>query len=164
MKLLQNKEVFKEFIVAASADIGLSEIQVEKDYMVSVLLREISKIDFLDIVFKGGTSLSKCYDVINRFSEDIDISVNYSTKNLSAKKRKSLKKSIVQAIEDVGFTLTNFCEIKSGLNFNRYLVAYPKMFGDNNSTDPNIIVETIVSYKPYPNEKKFVSNYIIKLT
>ena len=48
---------------------------IEKDYYVTMLLKLLSdKIPY--IVFKGGTSLSKCYKVIKRFSEDIDITID----------------------------------------------------------------------------------------
>ena len=45
---------------------------VEKDYYVTIILEELSKMIY-PVVFKGGTSLSKAYGVIDRFSEDIDI-------------------------------------------------------------------------------------------
>ena len=49
----------------------------QKDYYVTVLLKLLAeKIPF--IVFKGGTSLSKCHKVIRRFSEDIDLTIDVS--------------------------------------------------------------------------------------
>lgn len=50
---------------------------IEKDYYVTVFLKLLAeKIPF--IVFKGGTSLSKCHKVIRRFSEDIDLTIDVS--------------------------------------------------------------------------------------
>ena len=51
-----------------------AEILVEKDTIQSMFLNELSKVN-LPFVFKGGTSLSKAYNLINRFSEDIDLSM-----------------------------------------------------------------------------------------
>lgn len=48
---------------------------VEKDTIQSMFLLELSKSE-LPFVFKGGTSLSKAYSIIDRFSEDIDLSMN----------------------------------------------------------------------------------------
>ena len=49
---------------------------VEKDYWISWALRAIFKSEIgKDVVFKGGTSLSKCYSMIERFSEDVDLVV-----------------------------------------------------------------------------------------
>jgi predicted nucleotidyltransferase component of viral defense system len=57
---------------------GISAVMVEKDFWVSWTLavlfahREFGE----QLVFKGGTSLSKVFGVIERFSEDIDLSVS----------------------------------------------------------------------------------------
>lgn len=57
-----------------SREIRKAEILVEKDTIQSMFLNELSKVN-LPFVFKGGTSLSKAYNLINRFSEDIDLSM-----------------------------------------------------------------------------------------
>jgi hypothetical protein len=58
---------------------GLSEAVVEKDFWVCWTLKQLFAIDALRdrLLFKGGTSLSKIYHAINRFSEDIDLAVDY---------------------------------------------------------------------------------------
>ena len=64
---------------------------IEKDYYVTVLLKLLAeKIPF--IVFKGGTSLSKCHKVIRRFSEDIDLTIDVS---LSQGQKKKVKKVLL---------------------------------------------------------------------
>jgi len=57
----------------------LSEAVVEKDFWVCWTLKQLFAIDALRdrLLFKGGTSLSKIYHAINRFSEDIDLAVDY---------------------------------------------------------------------------------------
>jgi predicted nucleotidyltransferase component of viral defense system len=57
--------------------IGLSETAIEKDWWVTAALRALFSMPYAEnLSFKGGTSLSKCYNLIERFSEDIDIAVN----------------------------------------------------------------------------------------
>ena len=52
-------------------------VAVEKDWWVTAVLRALFALPYAkDLSFKGGTSLSKCYNLIERFSEDIDIAVN----------------------------------------------------------------------------------------
>ena len=64
------------YIAEAAARRGLSPVVLEKDFWVCWLLGIVFKSSFRDaIVFKGGTSLSKVFGVINRFSEDIDLSL-----------------------------------------------------------------------------------------
>jgi predicted nucleotidyltransferase component of viral defense system len=76
MNLHLDKNNFEGAIVAAAEYFEIPEIYIEKDYWVTYALHQLFHSDIKDlIVFKGGTSLSKCYNVIQRFSEDIDIVV-----------------------------------------------------------------------------------------
>ena len=56
---------------------GISQVVLEKDWWVTAVLRALFALSYAEnLSFKGGTSLSKCYNLIERFSEDIDIAVN----------------------------------------------------------------------------------------
>lgn len=56
---------------------GIPEKAVEKDWWVTITLKALFTGEYAPfIVFKGGTSLSKCWKLIERFSEDIDIALN----------------------------------------------------------------------------------------
>ena len=56
---------------------ALPPVAVEKDWWVTAVLRTLFALPYAEnLSFKGGTSLSKCYNLIERFSEDIDIAVN----------------------------------------------------------------------------------------
>lgn len=54
---------------------GMPPIIIEKDYWVVQILNVMfnNKDNCDNLIFKGGTSLSKCHNIINRFSEDLDI-------------------------------------------------------------------------------------------
>lgn len=55
----------------------LDTASIEKDWWVTMVLKALFASEFAPhLSFKGGTSLSKCFHLINRFSEDIDIAVN----------------------------------------------------------------------------------------
>lgn len=97
MKNLHNdKEAFNDILIAASNALGIEMAIVEKDYYVSLLLKEINK-NYPDIIFKGGTSLSKCYKIISRFSEDIDIGINAdkATEGMRKKLKLQLKNQLM---------------------------------------------------------------------
>ena len=77
---------------------GLSKQIVEKDLWVSTLLEVIFTLPFANkLVFKGGTSLSKVWELINRFSEDIDLAIDRSyfglEGDLTVKQLKKLRKT-----------------------------------------------------------------------
>src|SRR5579863_3635866 len=63
---------------AARSSMIKSPIILEKDYWVCWTLKQIFSMPEINshITFKGGTSLSKCYNIINRFSEDCDLTIN----------------------------------------------------------------------------------------
>jgi len=66
------------FFDGTSASRGIQAQIVEKDFWVCWTLKELFKLPTIGehLIFKGGTSLSKVFKIIERFSEDIDISLD----------------------------------------------------------------------------------------
>ena len=72
MILHLHNETFIQAIELTAGRMGIRTIYVEKDYRVTYALFTIFKNEIgKDTAFKGGTALSKCYNMIERFSEDI---------------------------------------------------------------------------------------------
>ncbi|MDR0303669.1 MAG: nucleotidyl transferase AbiEii/AbiGii toxin family protein [Chitinispirillales bacterium] len=72
---LQDVERIK-YIDNLTLEYNLSTVAIEKDWWISTVLRALFALPYAEnLSFKGGTSLSKCYNLIERFSEDIDIAV-----------------------------------------------------------------------------------------
>jgi hypothetical protein len=75
LKLPENERQL--YIQEAATRRSVSAVMLEKDFWVSWLLGVLFTSEFADsLVFKGGTSLSKVFGVIERFSEDIDLSLS----------------------------------------------------------------------------------------
>lgn len=74
-----SKEELESIFRNASLKMGVNEVIIEKDYWVSFMLNYLfSKSKYMDkLVFKGGTSLSKGFKLIGRFSEDIDLILDW---------------------------------------------------------------------------------------
>lgn len=161
MFLHNNKDLFEEIIFNTADFYKLPIAIIEKDYYVTLILKEIVNRN-PDIVFKGGTSLSKCYKIIDRFSEDIDLNVLGDTKPGESKRRK-LKSHIVEAIDYCNLNLTEPENILSRRDFNKYVIDYPTLF-DTNFLKQHLIVETAVFFRPYPTEKveadSLIYNYL----
>ena len=155
--LHNNKELFEQAILKTAEYLNIDAGIVEKDYYVTLMLKEIS-LSVDDLVFKGGTSLSKCHKVINRFSEDIDLTIEYETKP-SEGKRKSLKKNIIAAIEKYDFILANPEEIRSRREFNKYIVDYPSIFTQS-GLKSHLQIETMIKIKAYPNQEMKAASLI----
>lgn len=76
MKLHNDKVYFEQLIRDAATQKGIAETYIEKDYWVTYALKTLFQSEIgQQSVFKGGTALVKCYNAIERFSEDIDIIV-----------------------------------------------------------------------------------------
>ncbi len=146
---------WKEIIETVAREFGRTEQMVEKDTLQSCFLYELSKSE-LPFVFKGGTSLSKAYNLIDRFSEDIDLSMNRRPTQSERAKSKDL---IVSIAENLGMTLGNPEEIKSRYDYNKYVFRYDSMFAE---IPLEIIIETSYYQSAYPVEKHSVGSFIGK--
>lgn len=140
-----------------SDDMEITPAIVEKDYYVTLFLREIVNA-YPNIIFKGGTSLSKCHKLIHRFSEDIDLNINTENKPTEGQ-RKKLKEAIVSVIDGLGFTLTNPEDVRSRRSYNKYIVDYDTVFGTQYLKE-NLIVETSVYIRAYPSVRMKASSFI----
>lgn len=157
MYLHNDGELFLDVITEAAAMLEIDPSIVEKDYYVTAFLREIVKRQ-PDIIFKGGTSLSKCYKLINRFSEDIDLNIRSDTKPTEGQ-RKQLKTSIVSVIDSLGLELPNPEDIRSRRDFNRYVIDYPTLFSAA-YLKQQLIVETAVFMRSYPSRRLTATSYV----
>ena len=81
-KLWLNNEIVDRLAMLQQTEIehpGINQIAIEKDWWVTIALKALFQTDCRDsLIFKGGTSLSKGFNIIERFSEDIDLAINHS--------------------------------------------------------------------------------------
>jgi hypothetical protein len=98
---------------AAADSLGLPEPSfVEKDYWVVELLRSVMRPLILDPIngklcsarplFKGGTSLSKVFGLVDRFSEDVDILISHENLGQAARENRVLRPICIRAQADLG--------------------------------------------------------------
>lgn len=71
---LHNHKDFAALLRIVGNVLNIESILVEKDYWIMHILYGLKQLNF-NFELKGGTSLSKDYNIINRFSEDIDIPI-----------------------------------------------------------------------------------------
>jgi len=156
MNLHKEEELFEWAVQMTAEKLAIAMNIVEKDYYVTLYLKELVKrIPML--VFKGGTSLSKCHKVIDRFSEDIDLSLNVD--RATEGQRKSFKKAILEINTEFGFELNNEDNVRGRREFNRYEITYPSVFNIN-ILKPFLYIETSLFMRAYPVEVKKADSYI----
>lgn len=89
-----NKEILEELILNINSRTGIRNDILEKDYYVCLVLKELaSKQKELQAYFKGGTAVYKILDHMNRFSEDIDLTVKVNENESNNSNKTRLKKS-----------------------------------------------------------------------
>lgn len=147
------KGQWKEIIETVAAEEQRTTQMIEKDTIQSMILSGVSQSD-LPFVFKGGTSLSKAYGLIDRFSEDIDLSMN---RKLTEGEKKQTKNIILSLAEDLGLTLTNTEDIQSRHSYNKYVFKYESLFSE---VPLGLIVETSFYQDVYPAEVHDVYSFV----
>ena len=80
---LHNHPNFKDLIEITSSEMNINASLIEKDYWIMNILYHLSKV--FEFQMKGGTSLSKGFKIIDRFSEDIDLQIKPPENQLNFK-------------------------------------------------------------------------------
>lgn len=154
MKLHLDKQLFKNYILLASQEENIDEAIVLKDYFVVLALKELYRKQ-KDLIFIGGTSLSKCYQMIERFSEDIDL---VATSN----SRKAKQKATHEAIQNL---VTTWPWAKDSSNpihadFKEAYLYYET--SHNSELDQRVKLELITFTEPFPVTEKEITPIIYK--
>lgn len=161
MLLHNDKELFREVVISTAEELGLVVPIVEKDYYVTMILKKLSR-ECPECVFKGGTSLSKCHHVIDRFSEDIDIA--FSNK-LSQGKRKHLKNNTIAGISDVlGMPILDWENARSRRDYNCYTFSYDPLEGyvTEGRLIQGVKMEVSLASLAFPTVKLPVESYVYR--
>lgn len=158
MYLHRDRETFKDMVEQAADSSGRTPAVVEKDYYVTLILKLLSE-QLAECVFKGGTSLSKGFHVIDRFSEDIDITFK---EHIGEGRRKKLKNVVLREIsEELGMPIANWEETQSDRDYNAYLFSYESVFGLQDDRLPQYVkLETALGSYSFPTQTVEIRNYI----
>lgn len=151
MKLHEFPDEFKDLISIVATDKHLPESAIERDYYIVMLLQNLANSEYAEkCVFKGGTSLSKCYPgSIERFSEDIDLT--YLGMDESDKVcDKTIKK--IEKIMTVGAGIEKIDAERS--NRSKSMLVW---FGDKSN---RVKLEIGSSIRPDPYSKRTLKTYI----
>lgn len=176
------KELKRNILEGAESTLGIKPYLLEKDIWICWVLRELFQLS-KKMAFKGGTSLSKCYGLLDRFSEDVDVTIDYrefmpdidfagESKNALKNKREKLKEevsryviaSVIPFLEAAFLTqfpnqATFNYEFKDGEKLYFY---YPSVF-ERKSDDyvgDSVLVEFGGTNKTDPNEEYLVKPYL----
>ena len=151
MKLHTFPEEFRELITVVANEKHISESAVERDYYIVMMLKALADSPYAEqCVFKGGTSLSKCYPgSIDRFSEDIDLTfLGMDMTNKACDK--AIKK--IEAVMSAGAQTEKILQERSDRSKSMYV-----WFA---SPEDRVKLEIGSTVRPDPYSKKTVKTYI----
>ena len=127
------------------ASVGLPMQAVEKDFWVTVILQAVFSLPVAQhLIFKGGTSLSKAWGLISRFSEDIDLAVNpialgAAEGDLTKKQIKKLRKASSLFVSEQLTPMLCAKIDEMGMSAFLNIEAQPNGEGDNTYPEPRQI-------------------------
>jgi hypothetical protein len=161
VKLYEHPDFYEAVIAARDhfARPGLTAQLIEKDYYVTEALRIVANDSPRGIIFKGGTSLSKGWDMIQRFSEDIDLFVHPAGlgKNAIDRGLKRIRDAIAS------HPAPQFCPEESrtfgGVGRNDYFSYRPRFTGVA-TVAPRVFLEVGTSSGAYPTEARPILSYV----
>ncbi len=137
---------------------------VERDYWITEILRSLAApiaSHTASVIFKGGTSLSKGWRLLQRMSEDIDIIVTFGP-GVSNSARDRILKSLVERVEqDVGLQSTAKTSEKS-VHRSRYF-AYPQQHGHVALTGQRVLLELGTRGGPEPHQRLWVRSLLAEI-
>lgn len=161
MTLHEDKKLFSQAVQSTAQQMNLPEVYVEKDYWVTFALHTIFHDEIgEETVFKGGTALSKCFNVIDRFSEDIDLVVfkrEGESNNQLTNKIRQISKVVDSVLPEV-----EIADVTNKMGMNRKTAhTYSKEFkGEYGQVRDVIIVEATWLGNTEPYTEKTISTLI----
>lgn len=161
MNLHTNSKLFEEAIIVTAQQFNIPEIYVEKDYWVTLALKLIFQNEIgKETIFKGGTALAKCNQMISRFSEDIDLVILHKASDSNNQLKSKLKQISNCIIEEMPEITISGVTNKKGMirkTAHNYDKIFSGQFGQISST---IILEStwLGNFEPY--QKGFVGSLI----
>ncbi len=158
MNLHQDLKLFSNTLRAASQHLGINLEFVEKDYWITLVLSRLANSKYVnDSVFKGGTSLSKGFDLIERFSEDVDIAIinnNEKTGNEIKNIIRTIEKEITSDLNELQIDGVT----SKGSRFRKSVFEYVTTEKGNASN--KLIVEINSFANPFPFQKLTIQSMV----
>jgi predicted nucleotidyltransferase component of viral defense system len=151
MKLHHDIKLFSDTLRAASQHLDIKLEFVKKDYWITLVLSRLAKSKYVnESVFKGGTSLSKGYNLIERFSEDIDLAIV----NNGGKSGNEIKTIIRNVEKEVTEELTEIPTegiTSKGSRFRKSVFEY--IATEKGNANNKLIIEINSFANPFPYER-----------
>ncbi|PKP41304.1 MAG: hypothetical protein CVT95_12885 [Bacteroidetes bacterium HGW-Bacteroidetes-12] len=158
MILHKDNIIFKDLLLNASLHLSIPLSFVEKDYWITLVLSRLAKSKYVDeSVFKGGTSLSKGYNLIERFSEDVDIAI-INDKGKTGNEIKTIIRTIEKEITPDLKELQMDGVTSKGSRFRKSVFEY--VTTEKGNANNKLIVEINSFANPFPYQRLTIQSMV----
>lgn len=158
MKLHHDSKLLSDTFRAASQHLDIKVEFLEKDYWITLVLSRLAISGYAEAsVFKGGTSLSKGYSLIDRFSTDVDIAIITNRGNTGNEIKniiRAIEKEItsdLKELETEGIT-------SKGSRFRKSVFEYVPT--ERRNQDNTLIVEINSFANPFPYQQLTIQSMV----
>lgn len=156
---------FRALLAATAQQLGMADVLIEKDYWVTYVLRALADSPYRDqVVFKGGTALSKAYGLLERFSEDVDLAIA-GTEGWSNNQVKKLMDSAARHLTQ-GLEVDPTAHGTSrGSHFRKTAHQFPTLLAAGPAWDSQlragaVLLEINAFARPYPSHLRSIQSYL----
>jgi len=159
MNLRPKRELFEEI----AQIMGIAQSFVEKDWYVVQIIGIIADIqdNNFEVIFSGGTALSKAHNLLRRFSEDVDFRVLEQKGRSTRTSRSAFWRKVVDALRLGGFTIEDH-QVKAR-DENRFFsidLLYESYFPPAEALRPHVLIELTVKNIQLPPRYLPVASFV----
>ncbi|TPG59459.1 nucleotidyl transferase AbiEii/AbiGii toxin family protein [Hymenobacter nivis] len=156
---------FRALLAATAQQLGMADVLIEKDYWVTYILRALADSPYRDqVVFKGGTALSKAYGLSERFSEDVDLAIA-GTEGWSNNQVKKLMDSAARHLTQGLAADPTAPGTSRGSHFRKTAHQFPALLAGGATWDSQlrtgaVLLEINAFARPYPSHRRAIQSYL----
>ncbi|CBL47330.1 conserved hypothetical protein [gamma proteobacterium HdN1] len=152
-----------------AAELGITPAFVEKDWYSVQVLKAVAEhqSEAIETLFAGGTSLSKGYGLIQRFSEDLDFRCRYITSdsgNQNKKIRSAYRSSMVSCIQAIEHLDLDESKVAVASNYIKFPLGYLQQYAVHTPLRPNLEVEFSFTQPRLAPQRKPIQSLISTFT
>ena len=154
----------RQLLEAVAEQLGVEPSFVEKDWHATRIVAAVAAVDHagLRLVFSGGTSLSKAYGLIQRFSEDLDFKVLLPESGVGRSVRRGFREAVLSAIRSAREWTIDDADILVGneSRFFRCEVGYSPLFLPSAPLRRRVRLEVTLASPALPPERRALHSFV----
>lgn len=156
-----------ELIKDVATEMNVDASFIEKDYYATKVVQAIAKCSHSKIkpIFCGGTSLSKGYGILKRFSEDVDFRAQFNVgTTLTQSIRRSFRREICSLVESIEGITPDMEQMKTGGDHFKIPLMYPQIVDVSSALRPHLQLDFSFTPVKLDPENRPISSFVTEFS